>query len=71
MEPESERRSKGGVEIKRIPWNPVVTIVNVGVCIVPRPVYEFDGRNVVRNIDQHYAHADYFKLQSMGKNDSF
>lgn len=53
MEEEIEAGGESSVEIVRVPWYPVVAVVNVGIGVVPRPVDELDGHDVVRYVNEH------------------
>lgn len=48
MEKEGKASSECSVKEIRVPWYPIVSIVNVRVGIVPNPVQKINGNYVVR-----------------------
>lgn len=53
MKPEGEAGAKGKMEVVRVPGNPVVSVCDVGICVVPRPVHELDRGDVVGCVNKH------------------
>lgn len=53
MKPEGEAGGKGKMEIVRVPGNPVVSVCDVGIRVVPRPVHELDRGDVVGCVNKH------------------
>lgn len=52
MKPENKTAGEGGMEIVGIPWNPVMPIVNVRICVVPEPVHKLYTNNIIGYINQ-------------------
>lgn len=48
----AESSAKCEMEVIWIPWNPVVTVVDVRIGVVPCPVYKFHSHDIVRNINE-------------------
>lgn len=53
MEKESKTSGERGMEVVRVPGYPVVSVVNVGVGVVPNPVQKIHGNYVVRYVNQN------------------
>lgn len=60
VEEEDQAGSKSGVEVVRVPRDPVVAVEDVGVGVVPRPMDELDSHNVVGDVDEdsHQTHCE-------------
>ena len=56
-EDEGKAAGKGGVEVVGCPGDPVVTVKNVGVIIMPCPPQQLDAHDVKGNIQQYHAQA--------------
>lgn len=53
MKPEGEAGGKGKMEVVRVPGNPVVSVRDVGIRVVPRPVHELHRGDVVGCVNKH------------------
>jgi hypothetical protein len=57
MENQCQTACKGGMEVVRCPWNPVMTVVNVGVIIMPCPPQQLDTHYIKWNVQKNYAQS--------------
>lgn len=53
MEPEGEAGAKGKMEVVGVPGNPIVSVCDVGICVMPSPVHKLDRADVVGCVNQH------------------
>lgn len=44
--------AKGEVEVVGVPRHPVMTVVNVGVSVMPSPVHKLDCHDVIWNVNE-------------------
>ena len=54
VEQDVEAARKGGVEVVARPGHPVVSVVDVGVRVVPGPPQQLDTHDVERHIKKHH-----------------
>lgn len=59
MERRGEGRAERQVEVVGVPWYPVVAVKDVGVCVVPGPVYELHRGDVIRQVHHHLNQSSY------------
>lgn len=52
VESKVEGCAKGEVEVVGVPRHPVVAVINVGVSVMPSPVYKLDCHDIIWNVNE-------------------
>lgn len=70
VEERREWTGEGGVKVVARPWNPIVTVEDVWIGVVPRPEELLDADDIERNVEQNHREANcnnLWRLQFISK----